>query len=1247
MVTLCNFVDNQAVPASNNETLDVTSPHTGQTIAQVPLSSSSDVDTAVAAAAKAWPAWAALTVNARSAKLMALHGLLTEHTGELVDLIVSEHGKTRAEALGDVGKGLETLAYAAGAGALGAGQATYVSGGVLCRMDRAALGVVASIVPFNFPFMVPFWTLPLALAMGNTCVLKPSEKVPLTMARVAELAASLLPPGVLNLVHGGGAVAQALIDHPSVAAVTFVGSSPVAEAVHARATARGKRVLALGGAKNHLVALPDCDLEMTARDIVASFAGCAGQRCMAASVLLVVGEQPALIARVVELARALVPGSDGPLAMGPVIDAAAVTRIAAAVRGAAESGAEVLLDGHAPATAFAVRQAESGGFWVGPSVILHRSPKDSALHEEIFGPVLSLPPTALPALLRHRHSVRTAHPSAPQSCIYPNRTIYNVETPDCFFRRFTPDGKYLLAFNRSLSGLLVFRVLTATASAQQLADASAAEGKSEFYHFFQLAWAQSYTTIGESLHRDLCLVSSDNRYIIAVRLCRADLASAPSPPPNTLACIKAMEDITVLVIDIHTGRLVDEREYSSDIIYLSGHNGVSLYADRLCLLSLKYQCLRILRIGPDGHLTDLHEIGWNTSDDDAVLEQALNLREIEAEYTRSAPLHYSSANKRALSASGACIDDSDMPRLAKRQKTPRSSDSGYLARRANGRSLNHPALTPEAMDPGNSRLLALSHTSHNNSFALRRLLSHQNCTPSLDSVRNASYCPHPPLPPRPSRIVPPELRTISGLPIPFVFARSNEAHIVRSQTSEDDDANVNSTAAAADGGVPVQNGVISNASPASALVDSLNPMLPINSDRAAFMPLHTLHRLPPHYRLVFTRALHSANRLDALADSDTLLIEPSLTSVPHSGLKQRLLAALFMRARAKDDCGLALQFFYRSYRQYEGLVLWRAQFLSHTTLLLRFVPLQVATSRSNAQRSTAANSVTVTNSFTLLAEYDIVTTSFGKIWDSTDLASCDEIENRLDVYRAPMASSNNLSGLASAMTPSLANDVYLRDSFESSQLAIRTARSGGPAQAARKALVMLPYAPQCLQESPLLDPSRFKCNLRTRQMIEKYRPANSAPIRFYDRHTGAVKFVLSPLPIYISPLALVGDSEPLRTIQYQTAADDDDEDSPIALTDSLFGVTMRSGAVLLPSGGVDELGLLADNSSSSAALQSTPALAPTNIPLAQQPTMAHHSNSQKSGVAYLFHPMLPLVLSTRSDMSITALPISNIHFWLG
>ncbi|KAJ2502613.1 hypothetical protein IWW47_002974 [Coemansia sp. RSA 2052] len=382
-----NFINNCEV-TPHTATLDVTSPHTGQPIARVPLSAGDDVDAAVAAADAAWPAWAALTTNARAAKLMALHAVLAAHADELAALIVSEHGKTRGEARGDVAKGLETLAYAAGAGALAAGQATHVSSGVLCRMERAPLGVVASIVPFNFPLMVPFWTLPLALALGNTFVLKPSEKAPLTMARVAQLAAPLLPSGVLNVVHGDAATAQALTDHPRVAAVTFVGSSPVAELVHRRATDAGKRVLALGGAKNHLVALPDCDVEMAARDIVASFTGCAGQRCMAAAVLLVVGEQPALVARVVELARRLAPGDDGALAMGPVIDAAAVARIDAAVAGAAAAGADVLLDGRTGA--FAERRAATSGFWVGPSVVLTADPRCALMTEEIFGPVLAV-----------------------------------------------------------------------------------------------------------------------------------------------------------------------------------------------------------------------------------------------------------------------------------------------------------------------------------------------------------------------------------------------------------------------------------------------------------------------------------------------------------------------------------------------------------------------------------------------------------------------------------------------------------------------------------------------------------------------------------------------------------------------------------------------------------------------------------------------------------------------------------------
>ncbi|KAJ2741548.1 hypothetical protein GGI20_005110 [Coemansia sp. BCRC 34301] len=853
---------------------------------------------------------------------------------------------------------------------------------------------------------------------------------------------------------------------------------------------------------------------------------------------------------------------------------------------------------------------------------------------------------ALPALLRRRHCSRAVHPTNPLSCIYPNRTIYNVETPDCFFRRFTPDGNYLVAFNRSLTGLLVFHVINAAASVQQLADAAAADGKSEFWHFFQLAWSQSYTAIGESLHRDLCLLSSDNRFIIAVRLRRADFAMPlTAPPPNSLTCIKAMEDITVLVIDIQSSRLVDKREYPSDIIYLSGHNGVSLYADRLCLLSLKHQCLRILRIAYDGRLTDLHEIGWNTRDDDAVLEHSLHLRDMEYERSHPAPLPRCITIKRGMSASSACIDDADVARSIKRRKTLRSVPSFPARRWLNNPSTSsessiRPALTPEAMDPGSSRLSATLSSPEpslphplNYSFALRRL----------------------------SRMVSPDLLTTSGLPIPFVFARSNEARTVRSQSDYNDDANVNSANAAPivipDGGVPVQSDAgIHVDSPATnnnnnnnnMVVDSLNPLLPVIADNATLMPLHTLRRLPPHYRLIFTRAMQPAGRLDALAESDTSLIEPSLTFVPHSGLKQRLLAALFMRARAKDDCGLALQFFYRTYRQYEGLVLWRAQFLSKTSLLLRFVPLQIATSRSNTQRSAAVSSFTVANSFTVLAEYDILSTSFGNIWDSADPAVCDEVENRLDVYRAPMASSNTLGLFSSAMAPSLANDVYLRDSFESSQQAIRTARSGGPVQAARKASVMLPYAPQCMQESPLLDPSRFKSNLRTRQLIEKYRPAPSTPIRFYDRHTGTVKFVLSPLPIYMSPLALVGTTDPLLSTQHQGILDDDEEedDAPTVLPGGLMGMVMRSGAILLPSGGVDELALLPD---SAGAPQSTPALAPTSNPLTQQQNglPQQHGSSHKTNVAYLFHPTLPLVLSTRSDVSMTALPISNIHFWAG
>jgi acyl-CoA reductase-like NAD-dependent aldehyde dehydrogenase len=248
------------------------------------------------------------------------------------------------------------------------------------------LGVVASIVPFNFPFMVPMWTVPIALVMGNCVIVKPSEKVPLTMRRVAELLAEAgVPPGVFSLVNGAKPAVEALIEHPTVQAVTFVGSSPVAKAVATRCRALHKKCTALGGAKNHLVALPDCDLPSAASDITVSFAGCAGQRCMAASVLLLVTEQTDLLQQVVDRASKIEPGN-GPGHMGPVIDEGSYKKILSYIELAEKDGAKVLLDGRG----WKEKQENGGGHWIGPTILLHRSPKDKTMCEEVFGPVLSV-----------------------------------------------------------------------------------------------------------------------------------------------------------------------------------------------------------------------------------------------------------------------------------------------------------------------------------------------------------------------------------------------------------------------------------------------------------------------------------------------------------------------------------------------------------------------------------------------------------------------------------------------------------------------------------------------------------------------------------------------------------------------------------------------------------------------------------------------------------------------------------------
>ena len=378
-----NFVGGAFTKSSSNDFLDVHAPASGELIARVNVSNMSDVTTAVLAAQSAQVEWASLTNMKRSKIMFKFRELVERDTDELSALIVQEHGKNFAEARAEVAKGNETVEWACGMPSLMAGRRTEVSKGVVCYDVREPLGVVVSIVPFNFPFMVPMWTVPIALAAGNCVILKPSEKVPLTMNKTAKLMAEAgVPPGVFQIIHGTKDAVNGLCDAPGLRAVTFVGSSLVAELVAKRCRANGKRVLAMGGAKNHLVALEDCDTNGAAKDIVASFAGCAGQRCMAASVLVLVGECKDLMAKVVEHASALQKGQEKGQ-MGPIIDAASKARILGYINGAVERGAKCLVDGRSWAK-------DTPGHWVGPTVLFFDSVDDPCLREEIFGPVLSV-----------------------------------------------------------------------------------------------------------------------------------------------------------------------------------------------------------------------------------------------------------------------------------------------------------------------------------------------------------------------------------------------------------------------------------------------------------------------------------------------------------------------------------------------------------------------------------------------------------------------------------------------------------------------------------------------------------------------------------------------------------------------------------------------------------------------------------------------------------------------------------------
>lgn len=362
--------------------LPVTSPIDGVELTDVGLSTAGDVDVAVDAAAAALPEWSTRTVVERANVLHRYRNLLEANVDELAELVHLENGKTRSESRAEIAKAVELTELACSLPYWIAGESLEVSRGFDCSIQRFPIGVVASITPFNFPSMVPHWTAPLAIAAGNTMILKPSELVPISATRMAELFAEAgLPAGVFNVVHGEAAAAERLCDHPLVAAVTFVGSTAIAQQVYRRATGNLKRALAMGGAKNHLVVLPDADPDATTASIVASTCGCAGQRCMASANLIAVGDVQNIIDQVRVASESLTLGSQ----LGPVISLAAKQRIETLITDAERAGARVLVDGRG-----AEVQGCENGSYVGATVLDEVTPEMTISQEEIFGPVLSV-----------------------------------------------------------------------------------------------------------------------------------------------------------------------------------------------------------------------------------------------------------------------------------------------------------------------------------------------------------------------------------------------------------------------------------------------------------------------------------------------------------------------------------------------------------------------------------------------------------------------------------------------------------------------------------------------------------------------------------------------------------------------------------------------------------------------------------------------------------------------------------------
>jgi malonate-semialdehyde dehydrogenase (acetylating)/methylmalonate-semialdehyde dehydrogenase len=388
--TLRNYVNGSWVDAAAPDKLDDRDPATGELAARIPLSGAADVDAAARAAAEAQPGWRAVSPQQRARALMALRDALVTHRREIAELVTADMGKTIPDADGEVGRGIESVESAIAAPHLLKGENLEgVARGLDVELVRQPVGVVAAITPFNFPAMIPLWFLPYAIVCGNSFVLKPSERDPRPSERIFELIDAIeeIPPGVCNLVHGGRAAVEAIWEHPRIDAISFVGQASTAKLIATKAAEHGKRAQALGGAKNAMVVMPDADPDVMVKGVLGSGFGAAGQRCLAGSLLVLVGsdaEQDAALERVVAGARELRvgPGADPDTDVSPLVGPDARERVEGEIQKAVEAGAKLVLDGRG--------DGGPGGAEVGPTII-DRAPLDSrAVREEIFGPVLTV-----------------------------------------------------------------------------------------------------------------------------------------------------------------------------------------------------------------------------------------------------------------------------------------------------------------------------------------------------------------------------------------------------------------------------------------------------------------------------------------------------------------------------------------------------------------------------------------------------------------------------------------------------------------------------------------------------------------------------------------------------------------------------------------------------------------------------------------------------------------------------------------